>query len=589
VKGLKRLSLVPLALLALAVAFGVTSTAAALPVQSGYHFDFMWGSHGEGDGQFRGPSRPGIDSAGNFYVADYNNARIQKFTSGGSFISEWGTRGSGEGELETPASAAFDPAGNVYVIDVFNNRVQKFGPDGTFITGWGTPGTGNGQFALPVGLNVDRLGNVYVADTDNHRIQKFDSSGTFLTEWGSFGPAPGQFGRPTGLGFGPGGNVYVADSANDRIQVFSPEGVWLDEFGASGSAAGQFNFPTDVAVNEAGRVFVADTYNNRIQQFTGDGEFVGQWGGFGDEEGRFDRPDGVTIDATGKVVVSDSVNERIQVFAPDLSVPGGLDVNLGHQPSGTRGPIQWVEVTNGNPGTSATIEGVTLSPSPNFVFPGTNPCAGTVLEFGDSCFIAVRFTPVAPGAMTSALAVLSDNQAIMITLRGTSSTNSWVTGPDGPTGGTGPTGEGGTTGPPGPAGGAGPTGPTGTTGPTGGGSAPGLPMPRISKAGKGALKVGSDRRVAVVRVACPGAAACRITKGSASVRSRNGGRGPAAVLYPARIAAGESALVRLRLPGRVYRGLVKGRKSGQAVLGLTVKTGDGARLNRVDTRVALRR
>ena len=39
-----------------------------------------WGTYGTGNGQFSGPTAVETDASGNIYVADQNNARIQKFT-----------------------------------------------------------------------------------------------------------------------------------------------------------------------------------------------------------------------------------------------------------------------------------------------------------------------------------------------------------------------------------------------------------------------------------------------------------------------------------------------------------------------------
>lgn len=114
-------------------------------------------------------------------------------------------------------------------------------------------------------------------------------------------------------------------------------------------------------------------------------------------------------------------------------------------------------------------------------------------------------------------------------------------------------------------------------------------MPKIRKVRKGALRVNSRRRVAMVRVICPKTASCRVTRASARVKSRNGGKGSAVTGYAKRFAAGRKGVVRLRLPRGVYRGLIKGKKSGSATLGLTVVTADGARLRRAGTRVALTR
>ena len=90
-----------------------------------------------------------------------------------TFLLKFGTFGIGDGQFDAPAGVAMDPAGNVYVADEYNNRIQKFGGSGIFLTKWGTQGSGDGQFSFPIGVGVDSTGNVYVADYSNHRIQKF--------------------------------------------------------------------------------------------------------------------------------------------------------------------------------------------------------------------------------------------------------------------------------------------------------------------------------------------------------------------------------------------------------------------------------
>ena len=79
-----------------------------------------------------------MDSAGNVYVADADNNRIQKFTKEGVFLAKWGTYGTGDGQFYDPKGVAVDSAGNVYVADAYNNRIQKFTEDGVFLTKWGT-------------------------------------------------------------------------------------------------------------------------------------------------------------------------------------------------------------------------------------------------------------------------------------------------------------------------------------------------------------------------------------------------------------------------------------------------------------------
>ena len=78
----------------------------------------------------------------------------------------------------------FSCAGNVYVSDKGNNRIQKFDLSGNFLAAWGSQGGGNGQFQSQEGLCLDRLGNIYVADWINHRMQKF-SYATLEVEGGA--------------------------------------------------------------------------------------------------------------------------------------------------------------------------------------------------------------------------------------------------------------------------------------------------------------------------------------------------------------------------------------------------------------------
>ena len=72
-----------------------------------------------------------VDSAGNVYVIDGDNSRIQKFDSSGNFITKWGEFGSGDGQLNRPNGIAVGSSGDIYVIDSVNNRVQKFKPIST--------------------------------------------------------------------------------------------------------------------------------------------------------------------------------------------------------------------------------------------------------------------------------------------------------------------------------------------------------------------------------------------------------------------------------------------------------------------------
>lgn len=48
-----------------------------------------------------------------------------------TFLRKWGSRGTGDGQFRVPHGVAVDAAGNVYVVDGDNDRIQVFSPDAT--------------------------------------------------------------------------------------------------------------------------------------------------------------------------------------------------------------------------------------------------------------------------------------------------------------------------------------------------------------------------------------------------------------------------------------------------------------------------
>jgi sugar lactone lactonase YvrE len=313
------------ALLPLAAAFALTQDAAAPAGSAGqvaalayaeYACTGVLGSNGNAAGQFMDPAGVAVDGAGNLYVADRVNRRIQKFTSQGAFVRQWGGSGTAAGKFNDPEGIAVDRAGNVYVADTWNHRIQKFTTHGAFVAAWGWGqfgGNANGQFYFPRGVAVDAAGYVYVADTDNHRIQKFTSQGAFVKKWGSgvSGPGAGQFDHPQGIAVDNAGYVYVADTDNERIQKFTSQGVFVTQWGSDGTANGQFNVPTDVAVDAVGNVYVADAVNDRIQQFTAQGTFVTKWSDYQ----LFAWLDGIAVWG-GNVYVTNGRDNRVLRFTP---------------------------------------------------------------------------------------------------------------------------------------------------------------------------------------------------------------------------------------------------------------------------------
>jgi len=76
-----------------------------------------------------------------------------------------------------PDDTAMDAAGNIYILDSANNRIQKFGPDAKFLATLGRKGQGPGEFYNPDSIDIDAQGNIWIMDGYQNRIQTLTPDG----------------------------------------------------------------------------------------------------------------------------------------------------------------------------------------------------------------------------------------------------------------------------------------------------------------------------------------------------------------------------------------------------------------------------
>ena len=133
----------------------------------------QFGSQGSENGQFNSPCDIACDSAGDVYVSDTDNHRIQVFTPDGCYLRQFGKEGSGPGELNGPIGICIDSADIVYVGELHNQRISVLTTDGEWIKCFGCEGSGPGQFDGVFGMTVDHSGVLYVSDYGNKRVQVF--------------------------------------------------------------------------------------------------------------------------------------------------------------------------------------------------------------------------------------------------------------------------------------------------------------------------------------------------------------------------------------------------------------------------------
>jgi tripartite motif-containing protein 71 len=275
-------------------------------------FAFDFGSAGGGNGQFNEIGGIEIDASGNVWVADTNNARIQKFNAKGEYLaSYYGKLGE---ELVWPHGIEIDSSGNLWIADaVF---IQKFNAKGEYLSRFGSEGSGNGQFEWANDLAIDSSGNVWVADLHNHRIQKFNSAGAYQSQFGGFGSGNGQLSEPSSIAIDSSGNLWVADSGNNRIQKFNAKGEYQSQFGTKGSGNGQLLNPRGIEIDSSGNLWVADTDNARVQKFNSSGEYLAQFGVKGDGLGQFREPLVLAAGPSSSIWVGDAYKSEVQKWVP---------------------------------------------------------------------------------------------------------------------------------------------------------------------------------------------------------------------------------------------------------------------------------
>jgi sugar lactone lactonase YvrE len=290
-----------LALAALVVGAVCAVGATAATGGQGYKVVGKIGKLGTGNGQFTQQlSGMATDKAGNLYVADGNNRRIQEFSATGAYKAKWqferglsvvdvavgptgdvwGTtqvnaqvrrfpaKGGAPENLSTPKSAegiAVDADGNVYVGTTGDNIQEVVRFDKT-PTGWSEAKTWARGFQWPGDVEVSPDGSIYVGDRRGSPplIRRYDASGNLLGTIKTGHPATGGAGDPYNFGVDPDCNLWVTNGAQRRIDKLSPSGKLL------GSTTSGDLVATDVAVGPKGDLYVGDINTASVIHFAED-------------------------------------------------------------------------------------------------------------------------------------------------------------------------------------------------------------------------------------------------------------------------------------------------------------------------------
>ncbi len=290
--------------------------------------------YGNGTGGFNGDGRPVRESAlqwpmdmefapdGTPYVLDWNNHRVRRVTSNGTFETVIGTDLPGDGpadngdlmepgapgttvSLNHPTDMIFMRDGRMLLVAWHNHKLRRYDPATGrvyVLMGRGPGAQGDGlqwtdpmvRLKQPSKAVYDAAGNLYILDQGNGKVRRVDAAGVLSTiagdgmrgYAGDGGPAAmarfnwqsGENPEPQGgLAIGPDGNLYVADSENCRIRRINLQTMMIETVAGDGMCRfggddgpgpmASFNVPQDLEFGPDGLLYIADTNNHRVRTF----------------------------------------------------------------------------------------------------------------------------------------------------------------------------------------------------------------------------------------------------------------------------------------------------------------------------------
>lgn len=276
------------------------------------------------NGQFEDGGRGlAVDGNHNVWAGDLADFRTEVFDENGNFLSNvpgyWpGDNGATSppsvpagGGFNGPRGVAFDGAGNMYVTDMYNERIERFAPGGpsgwTLDTSvnpgsvtpgaWGMRGDGPGQMNYPRLMCWDPLtvtgngnGALIVANTNSNMIVAWNPNRVNNPPSVVWSTLPGTLADPYGVACdtnpaSPGyGLIYVANSNGKDIQVFNPDGTDATNSVSTTNSMGAgsiVGFTRGITVDTDGSVWVDTGTASHVYHFAsfadpGDGVLLSQ-------------------------------------------------------------------------------------------------------------------------------------------------------------------------------------------------------------------------------------------------------------------------------------------------------------------------
>jgi hypothetical protein len=295
-----------------------------------------FGSEGAGEGQFEQPigvavndsTEPLVEpAAGDVYVADKNNSRIERFSAEGAYIAQFNGGETPEKSFTEPSAIAIDnsgsvldPAlGDVYIVSN-GGTIDEFSSIGIYKSQLSGTCENDGEPAVEPnacpdgktkeiirfggvkGLAVDHSGDlwVYTENRENGEggVDEFSDTGSFLKSFKT-----GHF-AGEGIAVDSIGDVYVVNSGDEVLRFEEATGKELAEFGERATA-----LAVDPATND---LLVDKEYyqvEGSVELYTPSGELLETFPSEG-----LAWSQGIAVNNTGTAYTSERLADKVEIF-----------------------------------------------------------------------------------------------------------------------------------------------------------------------------------------------------------------------------------------------------------------------------------
>jgi hypothetical protein len=362
---------------------------------------------------FGGPYSAAVDGLGNVFVADLSSTNgVKEIVAVNGLVNSGSAVVSVGSGFESPTGVAVDGSGNVFVSDPSSNLVKEIVAVNGVVSSTSPVKTVGGGFYRPYGLAVDGSGDVFVADYNNNAVKEIMAVSGVVSPTSQVNVIGSGYQGPRGVAVDGSGNVFVANIYGGVLEVLAVNGAV--NAGSPVIAVGSgFNYPAGVAVDASGNVFVADANNSAIKEIVAVSGAVSSGSSVNTVTSGFSFLTDVALDGRGHVFAVDNfTTPSSAVKEIDLTVPSITfsDTNVGSSSSDSPQTVTVANIgydpTSTNP---LTFSGVSTGTA-SFVLDAANACStSTSLEPGQTCALAVDFTPQVSGTPLTDAVTLADN------------------------------------------------------------------------------------------------------------------------------------------------------------------------------------